>query len=263
MKARNLISLLGLALALGSIFFLVTNETARAARSTSTRIVAETPTATRVLMIGDSLSVGAFGEAVQLHLAKKFGAQNVSAFASCGSSPEHWLQSESNFFTKCGYREVTPDRPPVMRDFVNGRHPRPTITPKLESLVRRYRPTLIVVQLGTNWMDRNMSDREMSSIIDRFVAAGRGGSSLRKVIWIEPPDSSAMKRSAQNRVHTLIKSAAQRDNFEVIDSRLLTRYVRGKTGGDGVHYNSEASLAWAMRVNSAIDARLRPRVASR
>ena len=44
-----------------------------------------------ILMIGDSLSVGKFGEAVQMHLALK---HRVAAYASCGSSPEHWLASE-------------------------------------------------------------------------------------------------------------------------------------------------------------------------
>ena len=47
-----------------------------------------------VLMIGDSLSVGKFGEVVQAHLALK---RRVAAYASCGSSPEHWLASEPMF----------------------------------------------------------------------------------------------------------------------------------------------------------------------
>jgi hypothetical protein len=51
-------------------------------------------------MIGDSLSAGPFGESVQQHLARKFGPQNVAAYASCGSSPEHWLQDEAGFYTK-------------------------------------------------------------------------------------------------------------------------------------------------------------------
>src|SRR5206468_12809854 len=61
------------------------------------------PPPPKVLMIGDSLSVGGFGEAVREHLEHEFGRQNVAFFASCGSSPESWLQNEPVFNTGSGY----------------------------------------------------------------------------------------------------------------------------------------------------------------
>ncbi len=239
-------------------FVLVTNGTPK---PTAKKPVSETPVGTRILMIGDSLSAGPFGEAVQQHLALRFGPQNVAAYASCGSSPEHWLASEPPFYTKCGYRESTPDRMPIHRDFVNGKSPRRTLTPKLESLVRRHQPTVVVVQLGTNWMDRNLTDGQINSFTDRFIAAARGGS-VRQIIWIAPPDSAALRR-VQGRVHRLIQQASARDRFEVIDSRQFTHYVRGQTGGDGIHYNTAASRAWAAGIAPSLDAKLRTRVASR
>ena len=255
---RGAFTLLGVAICL-VCFVLATNGTPRPAAKQ--RPAAPPPAVTRVLMIGDSLSAGPFGEAVQQHLARRYGPQNVAAYASCGSSPEHWLASEPGFYTKCGYRESTPDRLPIFRDFVNGKPPRPTLTPKLEPIVRRHQPTVVIVQLGTNWMDRDLSDAQINSFADRFIAAARG-SSVRQIIWITPPDSSAL-RKVQGRVHRLIQQAAVRDRFEVIDSRQLTRYVRGQTGGDGIHYNSAASRAWAARINSSLDAKLRIRVANR
>jgi len=66
------------------------------------------PPPPKVLMIGDSLSVGGFGEAVREHLEQECGRQNVAFFASCGSSPESWLQDERVINTRCGYREKTP-----------------------------------------------------------------------------------------------------------------------------------------------------------
>lgn len=256
---RTAFTLLGIALCVGC-FVLATNGTARTA---VTKRAAEPPSgATRVLMIGDSLSAGPFGESVQQHLARKFGPQNVAAYASCGSSPEHWLQDEAGFYTKCGYRESTPDKPPVMRDFVNGKPPRPTLTPKLEPIVRRFQPTVVVVQLGTNWMDRPLSDGEITSFLNRFISAARGRS-VRQIVWIAPPDSSSMPAKAQARVHRLIQQGAKRGRFDVIDSRELTNYVPGKTGGDGVHYNSESSRAWAARVNSRLDSMLAGRMVNR
>ena len=257
---RTAFTILGFALCVGC-FLLATNGTARTAAK---RAFSEPPAAatTRVLMIGDSLSAGPFGEAVQQHLARNFGPQNVAAYASCGSSPEHWLQGEPGFYTKCGYRESTPDRPPVMRDFVNGKPPRPTLTPKLEGLVRRHQPTVVVAQLGTNWMDRNLSDSQISSFLDRFIAAARGRS-VRQIVWIAPPDSSSMPARAQARIHRLIQAGAKRGRFDVIDSRQLTNYIPGKTGGDGVHYNSESSRAWAAKVNDRLDSALAGRMVNR
>src|SRR5437762_1201734 len=116
-----------------------------------------------ILMVGDSLSVGKFGEVVQGHLARKYP---VAAYAYCGSSPEHWLSAEPSFVTKCGYRQHTIDSD-VFRDFVNGRPPRPTLTPKLTKLLNKHKPTILIVQLGTNWMDRSLTNEQMSDYLDR------------------------------------------------------------------------------------------------
>ena len=203
-----------------------------------------------VLLIGDSLSVGKFGETVQAHLALK---RRVAAYASCGSSPEHWLAAEPAFFTKCGYRERTTTSD-IYSDFVNGRPPRPTRTPKLADLVRKHKPTIVVVQLGTNWMDRSLSDEQMSDYLNRFVDEARRGP-VEKIVWIAPPDHSSL-RKVQGKVHQLIRRAATRKGFEVIDSRKVTHYVVGKTGGDGVHYNNESSEAWARGIQRELDAKL-------
>lgn len=256
---RTAVTFLALALCIGCFFIATDGAAVSAAKPVPSR-PSSTPAATRVLMIGDSLSAGPFGEVVQQHLARKFGPQNVAAYAACGSSPENWLASEPEFYTNCGYRESTPDKPPVFRDFIGGKRPRPTRTPKVESLVRRYQPTVVVVQLGTNWMDRNLSDAEINGFLHRFIRAVRS-STVRQIIWIAPPDSSAL-RKVQGRVHRLLRAGGDRDTFDVIDSRELTHYVPGKTGGDGIHYNSESSRAWAARINDSLDAKLRMRVIS-
>jgi lysophospholipase L1-like esterase len=203
-----------------------------------------------ILMIGDSLSVGKFGEVVQMHLALK---HRVAAYASCGSSPEHWLAGEPDFITKCGYRQRTSDSD-IYNDWVNGHAPRPTRTPKLADLVRKHRPTILVVQLGTNWMDRNLSEEQMTEYLNRLVDEARRGT-VEKIVWIAPPDSSRL-RKVQGRVHQLLRRVAARKNFDIIDSRNVTHYVMGKTGGDGIHYNSEASEAWAHAIQRDLDIKI-------
>src|SRR2546423_5313922 len=205
-----------------------------------------------ILMIGDSLSVGKFGEVIQMHLALK---HRVAAYASCGSSPEHWVTGEPDFITKCGYRQRTSDSD-VFTDWVSGRAPRPTRTPKLADLVRKHKPTVLVVQLGTNWMDRNLSDEQMTDYLSRFVEEARRGT-VEKIVWIAPPDSSRL-RKVQGRVHQLLRRAATRKSFDIIDSRNVTHYVMGKTGGGGIHFNSEAAGARGPGVPRRLDPPIAP-----
>lgn len=197
-----------------------------------------------ILMIGDSLSVASFGEVLQAHLERRYGRASVAAFASCGSSPENWLRGEPVFSTKCGYRERTPTTD-IYRDRQNGKPPPPTHTPKIETLIDKYKPTIVIVQQGTNWMDRSLSDAQIRSIMDRFVSAAHRGT-VRKLIWIGPPDSWRFSR-AQSRIYRLIEQSLRRGD-PVIDSRRLTHYELGKTGGDGIHYNRESGEAWARKV---------------
>src|SRR3954466_1311692 len=66
-----------------------------------TNVVSDAPPPS-VLMIGDSLSVGKFGEVLQAHLALK---RRVAAYASCGSSPEHWLPGGTHLLDQGGSPE--------------------------------------------------------------------------------------------------------------------------------------------------------------
>jgi hypothetical protein len=217
------------------------------------------PPPPKVLMIGDSLSVSGFGDVVREHLEQEFGRQNVAFFASCGSSPESWLRDEPVFHTRCGYREKTPTSD-VYRDYQNGKRPPAVATPKIETLIERYKPTIVIVQLGTNWMDQSLSDDHIRAVLQRFVSAVHRDST-RRMIWIGPPDSSRFSK-VQNRIYRLIEQSVQRGD-PVIDSRRFTRYLVGKTGGDGIHYNRESGEAWAKRVIASIDQVLAADLAAR
>jgi len=217
------------------------------------------PLPPKVLMIGDSLSVNGFGDVVREHLEQEFGRQNVAFFASCGSSPESWLEDQKVFYTRCGYREKTPTSD-IYRDYHKGKRPPPVATPKIETLIERYKPTIVIVQLGTNWMDQTLSDDYIRHVLARFVSAVHSNGS-RRMIWIGPPDSSRFSK-VQNRIYRLIQQSVPRGD-PVIDSRRFTRYVMGKTGGDGIHYSRESGEAWAKPVNASLDQILAPDIAIR
>jgi hypothetical protein len=231
-------------LVLSAIIFSIALVATVAIGTQQRSIASPTRASTGVLYIGDSLSVGAFGETLYDHLVSTVGSRNVALYASCGSSPENWLRKEPTFFSRCGYREQTPSGSAAVDSRTHH------VTPKVEELLRRYRPTTVIVQLGTNWMDQSLSDERIRSILESFVDSIHAGANCR-LVWIGPPDSFRFSK-VQGRIYKLIQQSRRRGDI-VIDSRRLTHYVLGKTGGDGIHYNRESAVPWATRVIGLLD----------
>ena len=210
----------------------------------------------RVLMLGDSLSVGPFGQEMQHFLIERFGESRVYLLASCGASPEHWLGSEPEFVAKCGYRVKTP-RQYLLGVYEKGRRPEPFPTPKLEQIQAKTRPDLVLVQLGTNWFDllEQSSTPEvierLEGIVDRFAATLLSAERKPQLVWITPPDSARF-RKVQGLVTDLLNRVGRRRRFDCIDSSALVHYIPGQSGGDGVHYASAAAEKWASGVKGRL-----------
>ena len=196
----------------------------------------------RALMIGDSLSVGGFGEAMAESLVAKYGRAGVALYASCGSSPESWLRGEPDYQTHCGYREVTP------RTNLHNEHGA-FLTPKVEDLVSILHPRIVIVQQGTNWMDGWAGDgTHQGEILYRFINALRAEpGTVRQIIWVSPPDSSHYSRGIQQAVLNLLLAGGVRYGYSVVNSTKYTHYT-ARSGGDGIHYGSEEGRAWAAGV---------------
>jgi hypothetical protein len=190
----------------------------------------------------------------------------MALYASCGASPESWLRDEHDFITRCGFRYVSPLGNGTF-DFENGHPPRRVLTPKVDALVAGYRPSVVIVQLGTNWMDgiveSGPNDNRYRNIVDKFITAIRCRDCVRQIIWITPPDHSHYPASVKRDVDELLKSEARSCDFEIIDSAKMTHYVPGQTGSDGVHYNTRPAHEWANNVLVDLERRLRqPSVAT-
>jgi lysophospholipase L1-like esterase len=139
-------------------------------------------------------------------------------------------------------------------------------TPKIENLLRKHHPTMVIVQLGTNHFDNVVREGraalpKQEDIFERFARAIlKTTGEVQQVVWILPPDSAHFSNAVQSAIADTIRKVADRHNFIVIDSRRMTHYVTGKTGGDGIHYNSEAGLEWAASAVREINRSLLPRV---
>lgn len=213
----------------------------------------------RVLLIGDSLSVGPFGKEFEAFLQRRYGARGYALFASCGSSPEDWLRGTPAFTTKCGYRQTTPAGS-VVREYAGGKRPPPVKTPKLPSILARLRPQVVIVQLGTNWMAKiapgHTDGAPYRRIIKDFVREVRSvPGPPPRIIWIMPPASSAYPAETHRDVERWITESARSLDFQVVNSRRITGpYRKGTTGGDGVHYSGAAGRAWARGVIGTLGA---------
>lgn len=204
--------------------------------------------AVKVLLIGDSLSVGGFGDTMQESLLRKYGRPQVAIFASCGSSPEDWLKGD--FVTRCGYRQTTP-KDELLYEYQNGTRPRSVRTPKLRTLLGHYRPEMVIVQQGTNWMDalaaaEKPDEARHRKIITEFIREIRRNNPAVTIFWVLPPSSSSYPANVHEEVDRWINEESSRLGFYTINSRSITGpYREGKSGADGVHYNDAAGGSWA------------------
>lgn len=212
------------------------------------------PAHVKVMLVGDSLSVGGFGDAMQETLQRRFGKDAVCVFASCGSSPEDW--TKGGFVTRCGYRQTTPTQA-MLHEYHDGKRPRPVKTPRLRDIMARYRPEIVIVQLGTNWMDklaepRHPSEAHYRGIIRDFIREARRNDPSA-IFWVLPPASAAYPAAVHEEVERWINEESRKLDFYTVNSRTLTApYRRGSTGGDGVHYSDSAGAAWARGVSGKI-----------
>ncbi len=185
----------------------------------------------KVVYIGDSLSLDAFGTHTYMQLVGLYGRDQVAFYSSCGSSPQSWLDGYRVYSCHCGYKERT------AKGNVEAKVHQ---TPKLSQIFQLYKPEILIVQQGTNWMDE-------FSTVSAQAAANKMAQIGPKIIWIAPPDHSRYSNVVKIKVANLIDATGKAFKFKTINSRLYTDYVRG-TGPDGVHYGSKASLAWALKV---------------
>lgn len=189
----------------------------------------------RVLHIGDSHTVGIYGQEMDKHL-RSTGAK-VATYGSAGSSPKWWITGQttrSGFFSRDAEEKTT--QPAKWND--------PHPTPKLKNLLEQFRPNVVIFSLGANLIQASPATvaSQMREIADMAKAYGT------EIIWVGPPDGRESKKptSKQNELYQTLEQVAKTYG-DFIDSRPLTEYPA--SGGDGVHYwgkeGSRIAKGWA------------------
>ena len=203
---------------------------------------------TKILYLGDSLSMGAFGQTLDAGLRSQ-GAEVYTVIAG-GASPYYWLKSYQALPCTIGFWEKSPTserRVPYVRT-----------VPKLEDLIETHRPHFVVVQTGINLYATLRSQRrpkeenviEIRSLIEQMChSISKSGA---HAYWILPPHSHERRYhiSLQNELAGIMRNVVKEYRGAVFESSQVTRYTDPYPAKDGIHFGNEEATEWALKVGA-------------
>lgn len=194
---------------------------------------------TKTLIISDSHGTGAFGS----KLTNLFESQKeeVSFFAYGGTTAIDWI--EGNNLT-WGFWEHQPG----LQDVRSTNQ----AAPIFEKLLKRIKPTQVIIVLGTNLLWRERLPKDADSIQTLINLSRDMGA---KCLWVGPPDLKPKYENQQRRVleiHQQLEQEIPGTHCGLIKSWNFTNYPQGL--GDGIHYDQiqgkgkDLAEAWASKV---------------
>ena len=201
--------------------------------------------ATRVLFLGDSFSKGPFGR----NLDAQMRAAGLEVYTSVtgGASAYDWLPEFGATSTDIGYWEKTPKK-----EF---RVTHLSRIPKINEMVNRWQPNVVVIQGGTNMYSVLTSKRrpkaqniaELERLLNRIgqIVTASGA----RLYWITPATAHPKRFSPelQAEMRSILKRVAGRYG-RTFDSYAVTRFTDPYPGTDGIHYGPTEATAWSRLV---------------
>lgn len=191
-----------------------------------------------ILFIGDSHSVGPFGQYLDMKL-RKMGQPVVTA-TYCGTIVNDFYRSNAS--THCGYLEI--DEEGTVNKGTKG----PVVN--FPQLLSKTKPQHVIVALATNYSsykDDAFIINDMKKMVNDIIDSGA------KCFWIGMPTSRTLK-SQHQRINTLTQRAVG-NQCTYFDSFKVTHYP--ETGGDGIHFyfpgGKEVAQNWAAKAFEAFN----------
>ena len=200
------------------------NTSSNSSRNTDGPIITSD---SRVLHIGDSHSMGIYGQTID-GLMRETGA-TVKTEAFGGANPQWFMNGQLGV---CGSYSKD-ENGKVSTTGNNQRN-----TPLLSDMLSSYKPSVLVVSLGANMVGYNESTQRsmITSLLDQAKAAGC------QIVWVGPPDSRKLSDSSCDKLYKVLESELPKYNGVLVDSRKYTKYP---DGGDGIHYWGTEGVAQA------------------
>lgn len=209
--------------------------------------------ADRVVYVGDSHTVGAFGQKLAKNLETTLGKSPVKRYGVVGAAAQHWNKKDNSTIRKLNIGYYCDGDGQVSGKAPKADFPTPT------QLFQGAEPT-VVIALGTNdlYAKCKVTDKaEQMSAVKELLAQVRPKS---KCIWVgpteQPNDGVIGKKCGQASIKTFIDNleATVRQRCIYIDSR-KTKY-KGKpilpNRSDKLHYEGELAELWANSVSFKI-----------
>jgi hypothetical protein len=201
----------------------------------------------RVLYLGDSMSIGAFGQTLDSSM-RSSGFQ-VHTVVAGGATPYYWLKDYQPLPCTIGFwekSEATERRLGYVR-----------AVPKIEDLMSTTKPNVVVVQTGINLYATLRSKRrpkeenveEVSSLIEQMCYAIAESGAL--AYWVLPPHSHEERYSKelQEELASIMRGIVGRYEGTVFESQKVTKFVDPYPATDGIHYGPAEARGWAEKVS--------------
>ena len=201
------------------------------------------PSRGRVLFLGDSFSIGAFGRTFDQSL-RDAGFQVYTSIAG-GGTPYYWLREFPPVSIDIAYWERTPETERRLSSI--------RAVPKVETLMAKWHPDVVVVQAGTNLYStlrspqhsREFNIQKVESLVakmSRAIATGGGA----QCYWITPPDASTGQypRELQEEMLRTIRRGVGTYG-RVFNSYAVTEFPGTASGSDGIHLGPAEASSWA------------------
>ena len=211
--------------------------------------------AEKILYLGDSLSMGSFGRTMDSQM--RAAGNEVYTYVTGGATPYYWLGIYDVQKTTIGQWEKTPE--------TEIRKKTATV-PKIEDLLQKHWPDIVVVQTGVNLYAqlRSKQRSKKENIREVTMLVRNMGETIKaagaKCFWITPPDSHVARypRELQDEMFQIMKLAASRYG-PVFNSQEVTTYTDPYPRTDGIHYGSKEANAWGNLVAEEVTAWLSER----
>lgn len=224
----------------------------------------------KVLILGDSLSLCGFGKRLDTAFRQDPEVAAVFTYMVCGTIPVSWLSQGvfAHAKTFCGYWSIESiegvAKPKEFLDgYDMGRHhvPKPYPVPKLDSLMSKIQPDIMVMQTGTNLLSLFRDGKTvrpevqgpvLRKLIQPFLeAASAPSSSLKRIYWIASPTSGRVAANVQEFLFNQLQEMTQ-GRAVLIDSRTLVSYPYRNMARDREHFFGAQMDEWANKVYSLI-----------
>jgi len=224
-----------------------------------------------VLILGDSLALCGFGKRLDERFRSDPQVNATYTYMACGTNPLSWLKQKpyTSIKAPCGFWSIESagaGKPPRELQDTYGMErknpPKPHLVPKLEDLLEKVQPDILVVQTGSNLFGlfpdaKTVRPSQHASALKGYLLpfktkAVSAPSTLRRIYWVNPPTSGRVSKEVQDFLFEQTRKQLTPAST-VIDSRTLVAYPYRRMDPDKEHFLGEEMIQWADKVFDIIE----------